>query len=107
MSGSHVVFGWFVETARTDVTNRPHPREGFRHRDLIVYAVRYELATFPRSLLIVWLAALPPSAGRQVAMRSQPFAMRSQQCYWPAQRPHWHSVQAYRSHAAPQTHICR
>ena len=30
------------------------PREGFRHRDLIVYAVRYELATFPRSLLIVW-----------------------------------------------------
>ena len=31
------------------------PRSGFRHRDLIVYAVRYELATFPRSLLIVWL----------------------------------------------------
>ena len=31
------------------------PREGFRHRDLIVSAVRYELATFPRSLLIVWL----------------------------------------------------
>jgi len=32
-----------------------HPREGFRHRDLIVYAVRHEFATFPRSLLVVWL----------------------------------------------------
>ncbi len=33
----------------------PDPREGFRHRDLIVYAVQYTLATFPRSYLIVWL----------------------------------------------------
>jgi len=33
----------------------PSPRHGFRHRDLIIHAVRYELATFPRSMLIVWL----------------------------------------------------
>jgi hypothetical protein len=32
-----------------------HSHPGFRHRDLIVYAVQYELATFPRSFLIVWL----------------------------------------------------
>jgi len=32
---------------------QPHP--GFRHRDLIVYALQYELATEPPSWLIVWL----------------------------------------------------
>ena len=30
-------------------------RPGFRHRDLIVYTVQYELATTPPSWLIVWL----------------------------------------------------
>ena len=29
--------------------------EGFRHKDLIVYAVQYELDTKPPSWLIVWL----------------------------------------------------
>ena len=32
-----------------------HTREGFRHRNLIVFAVQYELASTPPSWLIVWL----------------------------------------------------
>ena len=32
-----------------------HIRAGFRHRNLIVYAVQYELASTPPSWLIVWL----------------------------------------------------
>jgi hypothetical protein len=33
----------------------PTTTPGFRHRDLIVYALQYELATTPPSWLIVWL----------------------------------------------------
>ena len=33
----------------------PHTRQGFRHRNLFVYAVQYELATTPPSWLIMWL----------------------------------------------------
>jgi hypothetical protein len=37
-------------------TLAPHSNcAGFRHRNLIVYAVQYELATTPPSWLIVWL----------------------------------------------------
>ena len=50
-------------------------REGFRHHDLIVYAVQYELASTPPSWLIVWLDSdgnslhpwvRPAEAGRRI-----------------------------------------
>ena len=37
------------------MTSQPPSRHGFRHRNLIVYAVQYELESFPSSWLIVWL----------------------------------------------------
>ena len=50
-------------------------QEGFRHNDLIVYAVQYELDTKPSSWLIVWLDedgnslhpwVRPAEAGRRI-----------------------------------------
>ena len=43
-----------------------HPRPGFIHSGLIVYALQYALATEPSSWLIVWLDELGNSLHRYV-----------------------------------------